>query len=46
MVLHWLANSGQEYLDRVERDFSAEIVRKRVKLGLQVVGKPLEGGGL
>ena len=40
IVLHWLANSGQEYLDRVERDFSAEIVRKRVKLGLQVVGKP------
>jgi hypothetical protein len=39
VVLHWLAMKGQEYLERVDRDFSAEIARKRVKLGLQVAGK-------
>jgi len=35
VVLHWLALKGQDYLDRVDRDFSAEIQRKRVKMGLQ-----------
>lgn len=39
VVLHWLAMKGQEYLERVDRDFSAEIARKRIKLGLQVAGK-------
>jgi hypothetical protein len=39
VVLHWLAMKGQEYLERVDRDFSAEIARKRVKLGLQVAGR-------
>lgn len=34
VVLHWLANKGQEYLDRVDRDFSAEVARKRLKAGL------------
>jgi hypothetical protein len=38
VVLHWLAMKGQEYLERVDRDFGAEVVRKRVKLGLQVAG--------
>ena len=33
VVLHWLAIEGQDYLDRVDRDFSAEIQRKRVKIG-------------
>jgi hypothetical protein len=35
VVLHWLAIDGEKYLDRVGRDFSAEIQRKRVRLGLQ-----------
>jgi hypothetical protein len=39
VVLHWLAIKGQEYLERVDRDFGAEIIRKRVKFGLQVSGK-------
>jgi hypothetical protein len=34
VVLHWLAKEGGEYLERVERDFSAEVQRKRVKFGL------------
>jgi hypothetical protein len=38
-MLHWLAMKGQEYLERVDRDFSAEIMRKRVKLGLQVASR-------
>ena len=40
VVLHWLAMKGQEYLERVDRDFSAEIARKRIKLGLQVASRP------
>ncbi len=39
VVLHWLAVSGGDYLERVGRDFSAEIQRKRVKLGLQVASR-------
>jgi hypothetical protein len=35
MFLHWLAVKGQAYLERTGRDFSAEVRRKRVKLGLQ-----------
>jgi len=35
MVLHWLMREGSAYLERVERDFSAEVQRKRVKFGLQ-----------
>lgn len=35
VFLHWLAMSGQKYLDKTGRDFSAEVQRKRVKLGLQ-----------
>jgi hypothetical protein len=42
VVLHWLAVKGQDYLDRVDRDFSAEIQRKRVKLGLET-GKLMTG---
>jgi hypothetical protein len=34
VVLHWLAKEGGDYLERVERDFSAEVQRKRVKFGL------------
>lgn len=35
VFLHWLAIKGQAYLERTGRDFSAEVQRKRVKLGLQ-----------
>jgi hypothetical protein len=35
VVLHWLAMKGEAYLERMQRDFSAEVQRKRVKLGLQ-----------
>jgi hypothetical protein len=35
-VLHWLVGKGDEYLERVGRDFSAEVQRKRIKFGLQV----------
>jgi len=35
VVLHWLIGKGDEYLERVGRDFSAEVQRKRVKFGLQ-----------
>jgi hypothetical protein len=37
VFLHWLAMKGQAYLERTGRDFSAEVRRKRVKLGLQTV---------
>jgi hypothetical protein len=36
IVLHWLAMKGEDYLERVKRDFSVEVQRKRVKFGLQV----------
>jgi hypothetical protein len=36
VVLHWLAMKGEAYLERVQWDFSAEVRRKRVKLGLQM----------
>jgi len=35
VVLHWLAMKSEDYLKRVDRDFSAEIQRKRVKFSLQ-----------
>ncbi len=35
VVLHWLAMKGDAYLERVQRDFSAEVQRKRIRLGLQ-----------
>jgi hypothetical protein len=35
VVLHWLALQGDAYLERVKRDFSAEVQRKRLKFGLQ-----------
>ena len=35
VVLHWLMHEGGAYLERVKRDFSAEVQRKRLKLGLQ-----------
>ena len=35
VVLHWLIGKGGDYLERVGRDFSAEVQRKRVKFGLQ-----------
>jgi len=34
VFLHWLAKNGQAYLKRKERDFGAEVQRKRVKFGL------------
>ncbi len=30
VVLHWLALKGEDYLERVKRDFSLEVQRKRV----------------
>lgn len=33
IVLHWLAAKGGSYLERVDRDFSAEVQRKRIKFG-------------
>src|SRR6266566_1386083 len=30
VVLHWLAKSGGDYLERVKRDFSVEVQRKRM----------------
>jgi hypothetical protein len=35
LVLHWLAIRGDAYLERVKRDFSVEVQRKRLKFGLQ-----------
>jgi hypothetical protein len=34
VVLHWLAVKGDAYLERVQRDFSVEVQRKRLKFGL------------
>lgn len=43
VVLHWLNEVGAEYLERVERDFSAEVQRKRLKFGYGVDnGLPVE----
>ncbi len=36
LTLHWLMDKGNAYLKRVQRDFSAEVQRKRVKFGQQV----------
>jgi len=36
VFLHWLAQQGQAYLERKERDFGAEVQRKRIKFGLPV----------
>lgn len=33
VVLHWLAMKGEKYLERVDRDFSAEVQRKRLRFG-------------
>jgi hypothetical protein len=38
IALHWLAEEGEKYLQRVGRDFSREVQRKRVKFGLQAKG--------
>jgi hypothetical protein len=35
VVLHWLVGKGGDYLERVGRDFSTEVQRKRLKFGLQ-----------
>ena len=35
VVLHWLVGKWGDYLERVDRDFSAEVRRKRIKIGLQ-----------
>ncbi len=37
MVLHWLAGEGEAYLTRVERDFTREVQRKRIKFGVSCV---------
>jgi hypothetical protein len=36
LFLHWLAENGQTFLERKERDFGMEVQRKRVKFGLPV----------
>ncbi len=35
MVLHWVAQAGPDYLERIERDFAQEVQRKRVRFGLR-----------
>jgi len=35
LVLHWVAQAGPEYLQRIERDFAAEVQRKRVRFGVR-----------
>jgi len=35
MVLHWIAQAGPEYLERIERDFAKEVERKRVQFGVR-----------
>jgi hypothetical protein len=35
MVLHWMAQVGPEYLDRIDRDFAAEVQRKRIRFGVR-----------
>jgi hypothetical protein len=37
VVLHWLVGKGDDYLERVGRDFSTEVQRKRLKFGLQAM---------
>jgi len=39
MFLHWLAEYGQDYLERKELDFGEEVQRKRVKFGLQTAAR-------
>lgn len=39
VVLHWLAMRGNAYLERVGRDFSVEVQRKRLKFGLQSISR-------
>jgi hypothetical protein len=34
VALHWLVGKGSEYQERVGRDFSVEVQRKRLKIGL------------
>ena len=36
MALHWFFEKGEAYLSRVERDFSAEVQRKRLRIGASV----------
>lgn len=35
MFLHWLSSQGEQYLEERDREFSKEVQRKRVKLGLE-----------
>ena len=35
MVLHWVAQAGPDYLQRIERDFAQEVQRKRVRFGVR-----------
>jgi len=35
MVLHWVAQAGPDYLQRIERDFAEEVQRKRVRFGMR-----------
>jgi len=35
MVLHWVAQAGPDYLERIERDFAEEVQRKRVRFGMR-----------
>ena len=34
VVLHWLAEEGEKYLQRLDRDFAREVLRKRSKFGV------------
>ncbi len=33
LVLHWIAQAGPAYLDRIDRDFAQEVQRKRLQFG-------------
>ena len=37
IFLHWLAENGQDHLDKKDRDFALEVLRKRVKIGKQTL---------
>ncbi len=37
IFLHWLAENGQDHLEKKDRDFALEVLKKRVKIGKQVL---------
>ncbi len=35
LFLHWFADAASQHMLEKDMDFSAEVIRKRIKLGLQ-----------